>query len=205
MPAAMAGAAQGTAIASLMAALVEKGIQLEPIYNTYSTLRMAKELWESKEMQCILVRAQLSSGNDITQPASGGGRVLYSVLLPDMCFQVGGTHQAAHACHKILLRDGAKVWTHREVDKVLIENGTAIGIRLTDGTEIGARKLVVSTLSPQQLCFDLIGREHLSSQIVRRMELLESNHTTIGWYQWAIHEPPKYITAEFNPDINEAN
>ena len=42
----------------------------------------------------------------------------------------------------------------------IIENGSATGIRLKDGSEVGARKLVVSAgLSPEQLVFDMIGRE----------------------------------------------
>ena len=188
----------------LLTALVEKGIQLEPIYSMYSPLQGNKEFWESKELQCILVRLALSLGFDVTLPGRGTLPLMWVALAPYMCFHVGGTHQAAHACHKILVADGAKIWTHCEVDKVIIENGTAKGIRLTDGTEIEARKLVVSTLSPQQLCFDLIGSEHLSPKIVRRVELIESKHTTIGWYNWAVHEQPRYIAADFNPDINNA-
>jgi len=201
--------AAATRMQTLQAALADKGVSLEPISGMYSALRGAKETWESKEMQCIMVRMSLSAGTDVTRPravagAGGIAGVFLGATLPTMCFQVGGTHQVAHAAHKILVADGAKVWTHCDVEKVIIENGTATGIRLTDGTEIGARKLVVSTLSPQQLCFDLIGTQYLSDQIVRRIELLESSHTTIGWYNWAIHEAPKYAAAEFNPDINEA-
>ncbi len=191
-------------IPSLVTALQEKNIELDPIYTMYSPLRGNKEFWESKELQCILVRMALSGGADVTLPGRGQLPLTHAAMLPYMCFHVGGTHQAAHAAHKVLIADGAKIWTHCEVDKVIIENGTAKGIRLTDGTEIGARKLVISTLSPQQLCFDLIGRENLSSKIVRRIELLESKHTTIGWYNWAVHEPPMYTAAEFNPDINHA-
>jgi len=191
---------------TLLATLAEKGIKQEPILGTYSAIRGAQETWESKEMQCIMVRMRLSAGTDVTLPRGGGGiaGLFLGSTLPYMCFQVGGTHQVAHAAHKILVADGAKIWTHCDVEKVIIENGKATGIRLTDGTEIGARKLVISTLSPQQLCFDLIGRDYLSDQIIRRIELLESSHNIAGWYQWAIHEPPKYTAAEFNPDINEA-
>jgi len=200
----MAGTEQPRMLLAIAAALMEKGIEIEPIHRAYSALREAKESWESKEMQCLLLRQSLSAGVDVTLPAATLGTMFWAALLPYMCFMVGGTHQVAHACHKILLADGAKIWTHCDVDKVIIENGTAKGIRLTDGTEIGARKLVVSSLSPQQLCFDLIGREHLSPKIVRRIELIESTHTTIGWYNWAVHEAPEYIAAEFNPDINHA-
>jgi len=186
--------------------LAKHGLDLEslPIYMMYSPLRANKEFWESKEMQCMLVRQALSSGFDVTLPGRGGLPLMYAAILPYMCFHIGGTHQAAHACHKILIGDGAQIWTHCEVDKVIIENGTAKGIRLTDGREIGARKLVVSSLSPTQLCFDLIGKEHLTPRIIRRIELLESKHTTIGWYNWALHAPPEYTAADFNPDINQA-
>ena len=124
--------------------------------------------------------------------------------LPNWCFAVGGTHNVAHACHKILLAEGVKVWTHSEVEKFIIEDGAAKGIRLTDGTEIGARKLVVSAgLSPFQLV-DMIGRERLSSKLLRRVDLLEDRFALLGWYTWALHEPPKYEAAQFNPDVNDA-
>jgi beta-carotene ketolase (CrtO type) len=98
---------------------------------------------------------------------------------------------------------GCKFFTHAEVDKVIIENGTAKGIRLTDGSEIGARKLVLSTLNPQQLCYDLIGREHFSEKALRRVDLWEARFGSLMWYSFAIHERPKYEAAAFNPDINE--
>jgi len=188
---------------AMMAAFQEKGLQMEPIDTMYSVMRSAKEWIESKEMQCVLVRMALSGGTDVTLPGRGAPPFLLMVTRPYMGCNVGGTHQVAHACHKILIADGAKVWTHCEVDKIIIENGTAKGIRLTDGTKVEARKLVICTLSPQQLV-DLIGRENLPSKIVRRVELIETSHTTIGWYNWALHEAPKYIAAQFNPDINQA-
>ena len=54
---------------------------------------------------------------------------------------------------------GCELFTNLEVEKAIIENGAATGIRLADGSEIAARKLVVSTLSPHQLIFDLIGEQ----------------------------------------------
>jgi beta-carotene ketolase (CrtO type) len=109
----------------------------------------------------------------------------------------------AHAAHKILIRDGAKVFLGVEVEKAIIENGEAKGIRLTDGSVIKANKIVVSTLNPTQLCFDLIGREHLDDKLARRIELLETAFGCLMWYTFAIHEPPKYEAAAFNPDIDE--
>jgi phytoene dehydrogenase-like protein len=124
-------------------------------------------------------------------------------MMPGLGYCRGGTHQIAHSAHKILVKGGAKFFTHAEVEKVIIENGAAKGIRLTDGTEIGARKLVLSTLNPHQLCFDLIGREYLDDRMTRRLELIETSLGCLMWYAFAIHEAPRYEAAAFNPDINE--
>ncbi|MDP3947496.1 MAG: hypothetical protein Q8Q41_02285, partial [bacterium] len=88
--------------------------------------------------------------------------------------------------------------------KILIENGIAKGVRLADGTEIEAKKLVLSNVDPSQLCLELIGREHLSHKIVRRIENLERDWVTITWYTWALHEGPKYRAENFHPDLGNA-
>ena len=116
---------------------------------------------------------------------------------------VGGVHSWAHAAVKIILANGGNIFTRHEVDKVIIESGKATGVRLTDGTEVEARKLVVSTLDPYTLCFRLIGKEHLDWQILRKVENLERRLGTPAYYHWALQEPPNYKAASINPDINE--
>jgi phytoene dehydrogenase-like protein len=109
----------------------------------------------------------------------------------------------AHAAVKIILANGGEVFTQHEVDRVIIENGKASGVRLTDGTEVQATKLVVSTLDPYTLCFQLIGEEYIDWQILQRVRNLERSMTCITWYSWALHERPQWKAASFNPDINE--
>jgi phytoene dehydrogenase-like protein len=185
--------------------LVEVGAGVEPdalvLMSTHT--RNVQELWESKELQYCNLRFVLGSAMDVNQPGAGAWTFGFCATMPNIGFCPGGTHQVAHAAHQILVANGCKFFTHSEVDKVIIENGTAKGIRLTDGTEIGARKLVVSTLNPQQLCFDLIGREYIPERMARRVELLESVFGCLMWYTFALHEAPKYEAAAFNPDIND--
>jgi len=185
--------------------LVEAGAGVEPdalvLMSTHT--RNVQELWESKELQYCNLRFVLGSSMDVNQPGAGAWTFGFCSAMPNISFCIGGTHQVAHAAHKILVRDGCKFFTHADVDKVIIENGTAKGIRLTDGTEIKARKLVVSTLNPHQLCFDLIGREYIPERMARRVELLESSFGCLMWYSFAVHEAPKYEAAAFNPDIND--
>jgi len=183
--------------------LVEAGFEPDSLVLTASQLRAAREFWESQEMQYCIVRFALTAVMDVNEPATGADSFGLAATLPTISFAKGGTHQIAHAAYQILVGSGCQFFTHTEVDKVIIENGSAKGIRLSDGTEVSARKLVVSTLSPQQLCFDLIGREHLDYRSARRIELLESTFACYMDYSFALREAPRYEAAQFNPDVNE--
>ena len=60
---------------------------------------------------------------------------------------------------------GGEFFLGAEVDKVLIRNKAAVGIRTKDGTEVGAKKLVASDLSAYQTICQLLARRML----VRRL------------------------------------
>jgi beta-carotene ketolase (CrtO type) len=181
--------------------LVEAGFEPDSLVLAISHLRAVKEWWDSKELQYCIERLVLSGAFDINQSATEA--LGFAAQLPILGYNRGGTHQIAHSAHKILVAGGAKFFTHAEVEKVIIENGEAKGIRLTDGTEVKARKLVLSTLNPRQLCFDLIGREHVDEKLARRVDLWEDSFGCLMWYTFACHDRPRYEAAAFNPDINE--
>jgi phytoene dehydrogenase-like protein len=183
--------------------LVEAGFEPDGLVLTASHLRAARDTWESLALQYCVVRFALTGAYDINDPAVGAVTMGIAATLPTMSFVKGGTHQMAHAAHQILVQNGCQFFTHAEVDNVIIENGSATGIRLTDGSQVRARKLVVSNLNPYQLCFDLIGQEHLDRKLIRRVEQLENSFGCLMWYSFAVHEAPKYQAAAINPDINE--
>jgi len=113
---------------------------------------------------------------DVNQTGAGAWTFGYAAMMPSIAFIRGGTHQVAHAAHKILCRDGAKFFLGAEVEKAIIENGEAKGIQLSDGSQIKANKLVVSTLNPQQLCFDMIDAP---DQVQRLVDLAIEDFETI--------------------------
>jgi phytoene dehydrogenase-like protein len=182
----------------------EAGFIPDSIFMTSSMIRAAREHWESQELQFCMLRFVVSGVIDVSDPGFGPQLLGMAGTLPTIGFNRGGTHQIAHAAHQILVQSGCKFFTHAEVDKVIIENGEAKGIKLMDGSQVSARKLVVSAgLSTEQLCFDLIGREHIDPILTRRVELLERTFGCLMWYTLALHKAPQYKAAAFNPDINE--
>jgi phytoene dehydrogenase-like protein len=189
--------------AMLLPKLMETGFMPDSLTMKASGLRAAQEWFESPELQSCILRFAVSSVIDINEAGTGMMTMGMAITLPTIGFNRGGTHQIAHAAHQLLVQNGCEFFTNRPVDKAIIENGTATGIRLADGSEIAARKLVVSTLSPHQLIFDLIGEEHVDNVLKRRVSLLHDTFGCLMWYSFAVHEAPHYKAEAFNPDIHE--
>lgn len=189
--------------AALLQKLTLHGFAPDSLTMKASALRAAREWFESPELQSCILRFAVSSVVDINEAGSGMSAMGMGATLPTIGFNRGGTHQIAHAAHQILVQSGCRFFTNMEVERAIIEHGKATGVRLADGSEIAARKLVVSTLSPHQLIFDLIGEEHVADKLKRRVRQLEVSFGCLMWYSFAVHEAPRYKAEAFNPDIHE--
>ena len=180
-----------------------KSLGIDEQWLNFSAWQAAQELWEEGAVIYMAIRLLKSSGFDSS--VTGARSLLYSLLHGvGLVHIVGGTHNLAHAMQRIICENGGTFFTKSEVTQILVENGVAKGIRLADGTEIEAKQVIVTNVSPYQLCFDLMGPEHLSQKILKRVRNLVRNNTCITWYTFAVHELPKYDSAaQFNPDIND--
>ncbi len=184
--------------------MIEAGFEMDDLILKASHMRACKEWFDSPELQSCILRFAVSSVVDITEPGQGGPSLLgMASTLPTIGFNRGGTHLVAHAAHQLLVQMGCKFHINKHVDKAIIENGKATGIRLADGTEVKANKLVISTLNPEQLLFDLIGEEHIPEKMARRVKLLDKSFGCLMWYSFAVHEAPQYKAEAVNPDIHE--
>ena len=186
--------------------VLEAGFDPDSLVLAATPIRTAQEFFESRELQYCICRFVVSGARNVNDPSQGAETLGIVGTLATIGYARGGTHQIAHACHQILVQNGVRFFTHAEVAQAIIEDGAAKGIRLTDGTVVGARKVVVSAgLSPAQLCFELIGRDIVGEKIARRVDNLStSNVGNLMWYSFALHEAASYKAAGFNPDINRA-
>ncbi len=189
--------------AAALPLLEEAGLDPGP-YLTASPLEAVKMLFESPELQYTVLRFFPSGVFNVRDKTKGMNVLGMAGTLTTLGFARGGTHMIAHACHQILVREGCKFFTHAEVTKVLHDGGMATGIELADGTQVEARKLVVTAgLSAWQL-LEIVGREVFGDEICRKVDALStSNIGNIMWYSFALHEAPKYKAEAFNPDIHE--
>lgn len=185
--------------------VLEAGFDPDSLVLAATPIRTTQEFFDSCELQYCICRFIVSGARSVNDPSQGAETLGIVGTLATIGYARGGTHQIAHACHQILVQNGVRFFTHAEVARAIIEDGAAKGVRLTDGTEIRARKIVVSAgLSPAQLCFDLIGRDIVGEKIARRVDNLStSNVGNLMWYSFAVHEPASYLAESFNPDIRQ--
>ncbi len=97
---------------------------------------------------------------------------------------------------------GVDYHLNSEVQKVLMENGRATGIKLLDGTEVTAKQLVVSDNASPQLFLRLIGEDRITEDMKRKARVYQFDRGELFWGTVGVHELPQYKAAKDNPDVN---
>ncbi|MEQ3695605.1 MAG: NAD(P)/FAD-dependent oxidoreductase [Pseudomonadales bacterium] len=82
---------------------------------------------------------------------------------------VGGMGSITQAMAAAVTELGVEIQTSAGVDEVLVEQGSAKGVRLSGG-EIVEAKRVVSNTNPKLLFQQLVAREHLPAEFKRRID-----------------------------------
>ncbi len=120
---------------------------------------------------------------------------------------VGGSHRLAHVLWRDFARNGGVIHVQQAVEKILIEDGRAVGVRTEDGTEFYARKLVASSVDLAQTFLKFIDKEHLDAEFIGKVEEAEAKKHKF-WTLFSVHlaleEPPHYEAASFDPDVDRA-
>jgi beta-carotene ketolase (CrtO type) len=182
--------------------LMDPATGIPPWWGTYPPLRVARDLFESKITQSWALRGpQALAGLDLTCVGNGGMFFLALYAALSYGYIKGGSHSMAHAAHRVIKDNGGKTFTKHKVAKIIIENGKATGIRLTDGSEIEARKLVITNVSPQQL-LEMVGEKYFDPRIVRQVKHLDNLQPVFAQTVWALNELPHYTAAQTCPDID---
>ena len=176
---------------------------IDPIYQFMTTQQLAYDLFESEELRTLFIRAAMTSFGGAPHDVIGLHGFIHAIGLvlswEPAAIAKGGSQRISDALQEAFMEMGGEFFCRSDVVKLLIEGNKTKGIRLKDGTEIKAEKLVVSDLSALQ-SVQLIGEEHLDSKIVNRVKNIRYDRHTIVWAVVAMHELPQYKAASFNPD-----
>jgi len=117
----------------------------------------------------------------------------------------GGSATLARALVGAVEEAGGEVRLLTEPERILVENGRAVGVETTDGETIRAREFVASGLDPHQTFLDLLDDSDLPNSWQEKAENYEYNVVAplFGLYV-NLEEPPRYRATEHDPDLEDA-
>ncbi len=176
---------------------------IDPKYATMTVGEIAVDMFESPEMQTFYMRAMQTSNGLMPEDVPGiywHIHVLGLVLSVEAAAIVyGGTHSITHALLRAFQREGGKFFVLSEVERVLVENGKAVGIKLKDGSEIRA-DIVISDLTID-LTLEMAGKENIPRDIWDKMQEIKKigyERTQLFWGNIALIDEPEY---PLDPDL----
>ncbi len=118
---------------------------------------------------------------------------------------IGGSHRLSNSICRVIQEPGkGQLRGSQLIKRIVVENGTAKGVELEDGTIYEAEKAVVSSIDPHQTFLQYVGEENLSPPFVTKIK----NWHWEKWSMFAVHaaleELPNFTAAADNPDVNKA-
>ncbi|UCD83743.1 MAG: NAD(P)/FAD-dependent oxidoreductase [Deltaproteobacteria bacterium] len=106
----------------------------------------------------------------------------------------GGSQAVTKALAEVVEENGGDVLLSTLVTKIVIKDGKAVAVQTEDGKEFKGRYVVSNANAPSTF-FELIGREHLPEDYVKRLESM-----TIGLSAFAVYLGVDYDYSETFPE-----
>ncbi len=100
----------------------------------------------------------------------------------------GGAQTLANTLVRIVESHGGKLRLGARVNRVIVKDGRACGVRLDDGSEIRAAKAVFANTSAPALLLDLVDQQHVPARVVRKMKRFPHGWGTFK-ADWALSAP----------------
>jgi len=116
---------------------------------------------------------------------------------------LGGSHNLASALNRVIIDNGGMQLTSTIIKRIIVENGEAKGIELTDGRVFNA-KVVASSIDPFQTFFKYVGEDKLDSGFVSQIKNFKPEAWSLFTMHLSLWDAPNFTAAAQNPDINKA-
>lgn len=136
-----------------------------------------------------IVQSAMHVACGATMPSTLPGSTVQFLLLAAVhrlpCIRpIGGTQALPDALATRLRSKGGSIRTAAPVAEITVAGGRATGVQLVDGTEITARRAVLSTCDPKQTLGRLVPSGTLPERVERRVNAIPTNG--FGWGQMKI-------------------
>ncbi|MBE9177252.1 NAD(P)/FAD-dependent oxidoreductase [Oculatella sp. LEGE 06141] len=155
------------------------------------------EWFDSEFLKAPLARLASEFGSPPSQKTIAIGAMMMSMRHnPGMARPKGGTGALVTALLNLVKAKGGTVLTEQVVEKVLIDDGRAVGVRVEGGTEYRANHAVISNIDAKRLFLQLVDAPDIDSADPELRERLDrrivNNNETILKIDCALSEAPRF-------------
>ena len=171
-----------------------EGLRMLRSYNQ-SAKAFVLENFENPHVQAFILGWALAP--QILPDQQGIGQTFY-IMIPAIhmfgeSIPEGGAMMLSTSLARLIEAHGGKVLTNAPVKQFSIDsNKTCQGLSLEDGTEIEAKKAVVTSLDPKQTFLRLIDEEHFSDDFLKMIHHFSFGSVSICRVHYALNEAPDF-------------
>ncbi len=160
---------------------------------------MSARAWVETNFENDFVKAVMLNwalAPQILPDQEGGGQSFY-IMIPAIHYYgqaipEGGSMELPIAMAKLVEEQGGKVMTEAPIDRIIVEDGQAKGVRLESGETIMAKRAIVSALEPKQMFHKFIGEEHFEPEFNDMVKSYSFGKISICRAQLALSEAPEF-------------
>ena len=162
-----------------------------------SAAELAEHLFSSEAVR-TLVLSQMAIPRGWALDYEGGGGEVLALIAGDETPQLarGGSHSIAQVLQRAYVKNGGQIRALHHVEKILVDGGRAVGVRLRDGREWKARRAVVSNLDPYGTFIDMVGEEHLDTSFTQAVRAIEPDEFSYFQVHLALKTPLRFAVHE---------
>jgi len=158
---------------------------------------LLNEWFDSEFLKAPLARLSAELGAPPSQKTIAIGAIMMAMRHePGMARPRGGTGALVDALVKLVKSKGGVILTDQHVEKVLIDDGCAVGVRVNGGKEYRAKHGVISNIDAKRVFLQLIDQSEVDAADPNLHERLDrrivNNNETILKIDLALSEPLRF-------------
>ncbi|WP_281250283.1 MULTISPECIES: beta-carotene ketolase CrtO [Planktothrix] len=158
---------------------------------------LLNEWFDEEFLKAPLARLASELGTPPSQKNLAVGAMMMTMRHhPGMARPKGGTGALVQALLNLIQAHGGMILTDQHVEKVLVDDGKAIGVRVANGKEYRANKGVISNIDAKRLFLNLMDAadvDDADSELRERLERrIVNNNETILKIDCALSEPLRF-------------
>ncbi|QHW34820.1 NAD(P)/FAD-dependent oxidoreductase [Paenibacillus rhizovicinus] len=165
----------------------------------FTTARHAVNEFKSPVMRSMLASWVTHLGRTPDEVGSGIWVPLTAMALMagGMPIPSGGSEQLALALARLVKDQGGEIRTNSLVERIIVKNDRAVGVRTADGVVYAAKQAVVASTTPDQLYLTLLADSDVPPALRTQAKQFRYGRGCVQIHL-ALAEPPRWPDARFN-------